>query len=179
MQLEAAVAAFADMSARMGREERVFRQDYHRDLASRFSRRPSTFKYIFFVIAGVLKRLHLTGIPGVTSTAFASQETEDVIREAVLRTPYFTAFGVPFLQPSPSTSPPLLDTPLPSSGTPPLPPGNAKPPRYKKTVIRIVRDQAVVDWVLAQANGHCENCGLPAPFLRGDGTPYLEVHHVT
>ena len=33
-------------------------------------------------------------------------------------------------------------------------------------------------YVLARANGKCEGCGAPAPFMRSDGTPYLEPHHL-
>ena len=32
-------------------------------------------------------------------------------------------------------------------------------------------------WVLRQAGGRCELCGCDAPFMRTDGTPYLELHH--
>jgi 5-methylcytosine-specific restriction protein A len=46
------------------------------------------------------------------------------------------------------------------------------------TVERIVRGPAVKAWVLEAAAGRCENCGLPAPFVQVDGTPFLEVHHV-
>jgi 5-methylcytosine-specific restriction protein A len=40
------------------------------------------------------------------------------------------------------------------------------------------RSQAVRDYVLARAKGACESCGVPAPFSRKDGSPYLEPHHV-
>jgi len=41
------------------------------------------------------------------------------------------------------------------------------------------RSAQVRDYVLARANGECERCHKPAPFLRGrDGTPYLEPHHI-
>jgi hypothetical protein len=33
-------------------------------------------------------------------------------------------------------------------------------------------------YVLKRANGHCEACKKAAPFLRKDGTPYLEPHHI-
>lgn len=39
------------------------------------------------------------------------------------------------------------------------------------------RAKQVVDYALARAGGLCESCGVAAPFLRPDGTPYLEVHH--
>lgn len=39
------------------------------------------------------------------------------------------------------------------------------------------RSKDVKDYVLARAKGVCENCLLPAPFMRRNGTPYLEPHH--
>ncbi len=40
------------------------------------------------------------------------------------------------------------------------------------------RSRHVRDYVLARANGHCEGCGCKAPFLRMNGQPYLETHHI-
>ncbi|MFZ2161681.1 MAG: HNH endonuclease [Sideroxyarcus sp.] len=41
-----------------------------------------------------------------------------------------------------------------------------------------VRNPDVVAEVLFRANGLCEQCKKPAPFIRRtDGSPYLEVHH--
>lgn len=41
------------------------------------------------------------------------------------------------------------------------------------------RNPDVVAEVLDRANGKCECCNSPAPFVRAaDGTPYLEVHHI-
>lgn len=40
------------------------------------------------------------------------------------------------------------------------------------------RNPDVVAGVLYRAEGTCEGCGNPAPFIRAsDGTAYLEVHH--
>ncbi|HZV64862.1 MAG TPA: HNH endonuclease signature motif containing protein [Telluria sp.] len=64
---------------------------------------------------------------------------------------------------------PLGDVPL----------GSAKPSHVVATSITYVRDPAVKRWVLVEANGICEGCDNPAPFLDTDGFPYLEVHHVT
>lgn len=42
-----------------------------------------------------------------------------------------------------------------------------------------LRNPIVIAEVLFRANGRCEHCGKPAPFLkRIDHTPYLEVHHI-
>lgn len=40
------------------------------------------------------------------------------------------------------------------------------------------RSRDVVLYALARAAGLCECCNLEAPFVRGDGRPYLEVHHM-
>lgn len=43
----------------------------------------------------------------------------------------------------------------------------------------MVRSKAVSDYVLNRANGVCEMCDKPAPFIRSsDGSPYLEPHHI-
>lgn len=39
------------------------------------------------------------------------------------------------------------------------------------------RSEAVRAYVLTRAKGTCESCGQPAPFVRPDGSPYLEPHH--
>lgn len=40
------------------------------------------------------------------------------------------------------------------------------------------RSRDVRDYVLARAGAKCEGCKAPAPFLRPDGTPYFEPHHL-
>lgn len=40
------------------------------------------------------------------------------------------------------------------------------------------RSAKVKAYVLKRANGLCEACGKAAPFLRKDGSPYLEPHHI-
>ena len=40
------------------------------------------------------------------------------------------------------------------------------------------RSQAVKIYALKRANGTCEGCQKKAPFVKEDGRPYLEVHHL-
>jgi len=41
------------------------------------------------------------------------------------------------------------------------------------------RNPDIAAEVLFRADGICEKCKLPAPFIRAkDGTPYLEIHHI-
>ncbi|WP_407674741.1 HNH endonuclease [Paraliomyxa miuraensis] len=53
-----------------------------------------------------------------------------------------------------------------------------RPQQRKATVTVFDRDSNVVAFVLHRAGGQCEGCGQEAPFLNGNGQPYLEVHHV-
>lgn len=46
------------------------------------------------------------------------------------------------------------------------------------TTGRYQRSSAVREYALARADGKCELCGEAAPFLKSNGEPYLEVHHV-
>lgn len=56
--------------------------------------------------------------------------------------------------------------------------GNQNPNRSQVTQNQFVRDPSIVAAVLNFANGECEKCGSEAPFVKADGTPFLEVHHV-
>lgn len=52
------------------------------------------------------------------------------------------------------------------------------PNKIKVASTAFVRNPDVVAEVLLRANGYCEYCKNPAPFIRRvDNTPYLEVHH--
>jgi 5-methylcytosine-specific restriction protein A len=39
------------------------------------------------------------------------------------------------------------------------------------------RSRSLRTYILRRADGHCEGCGRPAPFLTRQGRPYLEPHH--
>jgi len=56
--------------------------------------------------------------------------------------------------------------------------GNQKPNTTTIEVLQYKRDLNVISWVLRKADGMCENCGRNAPFIKDDGTPFLEVHHL-
>ena len=60
-----------------------------------------------------------------------------------------------------------------------FPPRNPRSGERTKGIVRpFLRDPNIAAWVLQKANGRCEACDTPAPFLRDDNRPYLEVHHV-
>jgi 5-methylcytosine-specific restriction enzyme A len=55
--------------------------------------------------------------------------------------------------------------------TPTTPPKEARRAYY-------IRSATVKAYVLRRADGHCEACKSEAPFLKKDGSPYLEPHHI-
>ena len=57
-------------------------------------------------------------------------------------------------------------------------PSNSKPNKRKTVSESYERDEKVVQYALRRAKGFCQLCDLPAPFLKKDGTPFLEVHHI-
>jgi 5-methylcytosine-specific restriction protein A len=59
------------------------------------------------------------------------------------------------------------------------PKGTPNPPHQLISNVSVyARDPRVKAWVLINAKGLCESCGEKAPFIRDDGSPFLEVHHV-
>jgi 5-methylcytosine-specific restriction protein A len=59
-----------------------------------------------------------------------------------------------------------------------IPSGQIKPALRENSTSQYVRDARIVNYVLREANGTCECCLQSAPFMKSDGRPYLEVHHV-
>lgn len=60
----------------------------------------------------------------------------------------------------------------------------AKPEKTNKSSSEVKRSwyersEQVKEYVLARSKGICEACDSPAPFMKKDGTPYLEPHHTT
>jgi 5-methylcytosine-specific restriction protein A len=43
---------------------------------------------------------------------------------------------------------------------------------------RYERNANVAEYALRRANGLCQLCGNSAPFMKKDGSPFLEVHHI-
>lgn len=52
-------------------------------------------------------------------------------------------------------------------------------PSKERAVLYRARSRAIHLYVLKRSEGQCEGCKQLAPFVRGDGTPYLEPHHIT
>lgn len=50
--------------------------------------------------------------------------------------------------------------------------------RSLSIISRPIRRENVILYTLKRANGICQLCNQPAPFLNKNGIPFLEVHHI-
>ena len=60
----------------------------------------------------------------------------------------------------------------------PPPVGVTEPQKKEQTIIQYARCEKIRAWVLEQAGDTCELCSNKAPFIKEDGTPFLEIHHI-
>lgn len=61
---------------------------------------------------------------------------------------------------------------------PPLSAGVIQPQKRKQTITQYARSPLIRAWVLERAGDTCELCSHKAPFIKEDGTPFLEIHHI-
>ena len=59
-----------------------------------------------------------------------------------------------------------------------LPAEGNKPSKRATQYYEYCRDPHVVTAALRRSKGICQLCDGPAPFVKKDGTPFLEVHHI-
>ena len=52
------------------------------------------------------------------------------------------------------------------------------PPQARREVWQRTRSAIIAQYALCRSRGNCEGCKDPAPFMRRNGEPYLEVHHI-
>ena len=52
------------------------------------------------------------------------------------------------------------------------------PEKKESNYSQVERLKIIKAYALIRANGYCEGCKQEAPFLKRNGDPYLEVHHV-
>ena len=53
-----------------------------------------------------------------------------------------------------------------------------KPKKIDNSSTTYVRDKSIAEYAKRKANGICQLCGNPAPFISKNGMPYLESHHI-
>ncbi|MET4688832.1 HNH endonuclease [Sinorhizobium fredii] len=141
------------------------------------NRRDGAYEYRMQNISAVLDELGMEPVTGYLPRRNVGRHKVQLIQ---LINEFWERLSKPEL---PTSDPQSLETRIASAkarnrqGSPP-PGGSKEPLRVRREVFSFERDPEVVAWVLSAADGVCEICDLPAPFVRSDGAPYLEVHHV-
>lgn len=169
-ELRASVDAYVEMHRLESNGGPFTKKSYYESLADRFRRTVKAYEYRMQNISYVYS---LQGRHWVSGLKPARNVGTNVIQilEKLIAASEGQQFGlnagfnaaVDELLKKPPTSPPK---------------GSKKPSSIQSFVTQFVRDPEVVSWVLAEAAGRCECCETPAPFVRDDGSPFLEVHHV-
>ena len=169
-ELEAAVVSYIDMRQREADGHSFTKKSYYVELSEKFGRTEKSFEYRMQNISYVyslMGRKWVTGLkPAKNVGARVAGELENLIHkvegQALLPIAEFQS-TVNKIKKKKNINPPK---------------GKKKPNKNSSEVTQYIRDPEVVAWVLNEANGICESCGINAPFEKEDGTPFLEVHHL-
>jgi len=169
-ELAAAVIAYIEMRTKSLNGESFTKKQYYEDLSNRFGRTIKSYEYRMQNISYVYSLMGRDWLKGLrpaknVGTRVAS-EIEEIIKEIenqTLQEPVVFQAEVDKLLHKNS-----LDKPR----------SILKPKQYDITVTKFIRDPQIVAWVLTNAKGICECCNKEAPFVKDDGTPFLEVHHL-
>lgn len=168
-ELRASVAAYLDMARRFRDGQSVVKKQIYRDLSSQIGRSEKSCEYRMQNISHVLALMGRDWIPGLppaknVGVRIAGQ-IEALIGELEGR------------QESPRAAEAVAVAKIRRT-LKERPDGSKTPERTTSTTTGFVRNAQVKAWVLERANGTCEACDQPAPFIGADGFPFLEVHHL-
>ncbi|WP_282103420.1 HNH endonuclease [Halomonas getboli] len=172
-ELRATVEAYIEMLDKQRRGERVVKAHYYRALEVRFGRTAKAFEYRAQNISYVYAQQGRAWVEGLKPACNVGvnivARIEAFIAEAEgQRIASSARFATEVNE---RRSQYRHDTLTP-------PKGRQAPDKTSVGTTVYERDPDVVAWVLTQADGICECCGSSAPFIREDGTPFLEVHHL-
>lgn len=178
-ELRAAIEAYLWMRSREFSQLPYNKSDVKNELREGLlvSRSKGSIEYRMQNISAVLMELGEPWIPGYKP---ASNVGENIKRRILMLLEASGAFTTP--PEAPTEDPAELERRtrrIIKRGIHEKPAGNSNPTKSQARSDLYIRDPAVRAYVLVRANGRCELCKADAPFLTSDGSPYLEVHHVT
>ncbi|MCC8253394.1 HNH endonuclease [Vibrio campbellii] len=171
-ELSKAIDAYLEMLEKSKRGIKYSKTNYYRMLSKEFGRshkaygrRMSNISYIM-TLMGLPTEQGLAPLSNVGPTQTAV--IERLISEKLNR-PYL-GLGIAAAEENSTVT---------SKTVPERPSGEENPKSVETTTTVYQRSGKVKGWVIRRSNGHCELCEKEAPFTKEDGTPFLEVHHLT
>lgn len=168
-ELRAAVSAYFEMQEKHASSQPFNKKQYYRDLSATYGRTEKAFEYRMQNISFVLSQMGRDWLPGLVPAKNVGTSVAAGIQRII------NDFETK-VRPQRSN----IQTGQSQSSRPnqTRPAGVSKPAASSTSVITYARDESVKDWVLNRADGVCEACSHPAPFLDAAKKPFLEVHHV-
>lgn len=185
-ELKASVLAYADMyeAGRLGRK--INKAQIYRDLAAQFDRKNKAFERRMMNISHVVESLGGEPVRGLLPAPHIGSSVESILIELVNNAGFIEDKTTVQIETTEVEEPHELEkkvTELISDWVETentlLPPRGLSRPTAKKSESMVFsRSPEVKAWVIKLAGSNCESCDSAAPFVKEDGTPYLEVHHV-
>ena len=169
-ELEASVRSYLEMRQKELDGKKYKKKEYYQRLSTEFSRTEKSFEYRMQNISYVFSLMGRDWVKGLRPAKNVGvnvfREIEKIIAALEKKLPNEYA----------SFQNDVINSRKNTKKSPPL--GSQKPKKSQTSSTVYVRNPDVVAWVLSFANGICECCKKSAPFIKEDGDPFLEVHHL-
>lgn len=169
-ELKASVEAYIDMHRKEASNVAFVKTHYYSKLSEKFGRTPKSFEFRMQNISYVyslMGRNWVSGLKpaknvGAKNAAKIENMVADIEGQSFLKVAEFETNVKSYKSRKNQTKP-----------------NGIKEPQAKYTSISsFTRDPKVKAWVLREANGTCECCDKPSPFVSADSEPYFEIHHL-
>lgn len=170
-ELRVAVEQYLAMLERYRMGEAFVKSHIYEEIANEIGRSPKSVEYRMQNISYVLHAMGREWLPGLRPAshvgARVARQIEEILAELEEVEPSHAATLEFEIQAARERVKKGL-----------IPKGKERPAKKSTQTTQYSRDPEVIAWVLENAHGKCECCGESAPFMKPDGEPYLEVHHV-
>jgi len=180
-ELKASVDAYKSMYQAEQEGRKIVKVKMYRDLEDRFGRSHKAFERRMQNISYVVQSLGGVYVTGLKPLSHVGGNVEPVLKRLVQDA---NLLSVPLpttelrVKESEDRAAELIKE-FSKSNKKPLPPrGLSVAAKYTSETTQRKRSPEVKGYVMLEANGICDLCQQTAPFMKQDGTPYLEVHHV-
>lgn len=171
-ELSEAVDTYLEMHHKDQTGIKYKKSHYYKKLAEKFNRTPKAFGRRMSNITHIMMLMDLPTVAGLAPLANVGKTQAPIIEKIISEKLGKTFIGVGLADAE-------MQSIINSKKQPEKPLGNERPESVETTTKTYKRSGKVKGWVIRRANKHCELCGNRAPFDKEDGTPFLEVHHLT
>lgn len=169
-ELKAAVEAYVQMHSDEANGVPFVKKQIYSELANRIGRTEKSFEYRMQNISYVYDLMGREWVSGLKPAKNVGSNNAAVIERLISEVEGQSLPKVAEFETQVIT--------YKSKANLPKPVGIKEPEKTYTQVTNFNRDPKVKAWILKEASGKCECCGLNAPFTTAEGEPFLEVHHL-